>query len=326
MEQTKGYSKFRGIISGLTDGKRTPLEFLSFGTKLKFVLSTSEFNKIYIEMISFDSVKNGNVFFGSETFGEKGIKVPYEERYEEKEGYRLVGVNLKKTSSDKETVTILTDEDAIEFVMQNFQDGDSVFIEAEMSKSLYNNQIFVNHKLRKMFPTSKPVDFTGEDFQEMSEFRDKFIFSEATFSKANKKGKIEGYYIPYTFNPVLVEYAINVEDKDDYAIYEYFEKNVKFGDLVQVEGIVHNRIKGHWEESEDTDKPKTDNEPLVGKRPSSFKPRDNSGRTFVKDFEQRELEITAVVSVDKGKYTKEQLLDTDEAEGISDDVEKMPWE
>lgn len=309
LKQTKGYSNFKGIISGLHNRKKgSSKQTFEWGTTLTFFLKTSEYNSIPVTLVSFNSRIGKSVYFSTKTDdGYETKEIDWKNRNDKYEGWNLIGINLK--SKNQEETISLVEHDAIDFILDNFNDGDSVFVGTEMKRSAKGDKVYTNYNIRKMFATSEPVDFESEDFAEISEFQEEFVFNDIFEDKKSGKAFVKGQTIAYNDDVTDVMYVVNLNIDEDKALAKYLATNVSFGDVLSVTGIVHNRTIGDWIENED-------NQPLVGRSTNSFSKPD---RQFVVTGEQKELQIIGIESVQKGLYSKAEL------EGSSDDDDTPSW-
>ena len=66
----------------------------------------------------------------------------------------------------------------------------------------------------------------------------------------SKKMEVEAYHIGYKDALTLVTYTVDMEDDDSKEVGNYIKKNLKFGDVVKLEGIIHNRAVVEWKDKD----------------------------------------------------------------------------
>lgn len=310
IKKTASYSIFKGKIGGLTHEKSTPLKTNDFVRELNFSVKTSDDNVHYVKVIQFLSGIGKDVYFSSNENRGETKKIAWDDRNQVFEDWSLIGTGIK-AEGDEYTKQFVPN-DAIDYILENFKDGDSVLIKTKNSRRLGGNNIYRTHEISAMY-SAHEVDFKAEDFQEQSDFTDEFVFTE--FEDSLKVNKIKGYHVDYKGNFVEDSYVIDLTTEDGKAVSDYFKKNIKYGSIVKVQGVVHNRAKITWVEKE----VKT---ALVGKQTKSY---GNSGgnKEKVVEGERKEWEILAIDSVQDAVYTKEDFTIVDDFEPI---VERMPWE
>lgn len=318
LKQTKGTVTLRGKIYGLEN--ENALEIKDKFKKLKFRLNTSSDNAHFVELMDFTN-KN-KVYFrvlsptDKEKFAYVGLDYSYSEssfeelidafkedmEVEEKlseagidasdleEAHiQMTGTIAVKSEMD-DKANYLLPEFAIDEIMNSFKDSDSVVIVAEKTVSGID-RAYNQYSIKRIFAAKEPINFDASEFVEQAEFTDEFVFNSIMKKSKEKRAEIEGYGIAYTGSTVPVTYVVDwSEYSEDEEVANYFVKNVKYGDLVKVEGVVHNRVTyGEAKTSEG-----------VGRSTQANKPR--------KEIigEKRELQI---IKFDKslGKYTEQQL-------------------
>lgn len=298
LKQTKGYANFKGIISGLHNRKKGSSKTeAGWGTKLQFFVKTSEFNSIPIELVQYNSQVGKPVYLS--TKAEDGNfetkEIDWDKRHEKFDGWQIIGTSLR--AKDKEDVVNLVAIDAIEYIEDNFNDGDEVFISCEIKRSESGDKKYINYELKRMYTLTDPLDFTTEDFEETSEFKETFVYNEMFTDKKTKKSFVNGNVILYDGKVVPAVYTIDLEMEEDKVLSEYIEKNCNFGDVLTVEGVVHNRVEGEWIEN-DTSKG------VIGRTSRSFQKPE---KTFITHGERKEFQIIGIADIKKGLYSREEF-------------------
>lgn len=308
LKQTKGYAQLRGIIGGLDrvkDAITTRKETKQYTDndkikKLQFSVKTSEDNMIYVELKQFktgNSLKNVYISKRDEDTNKTETKaVPFNERHRNfDDGWRIIGVSLK--SNNDEYAKNLVPYDAIDYVLENFSDGDSVFINAEMSHTDNGEgKFYTSYEIKRMYVTHDPIVFESEEFEEQSDFTEDIVFAEVVDTGDN--AFVKGFAINYRGEPQDCQFLI---DKSDKEVIEFFKTDVKFGDVVSLEGIINNRVVYKYREASEEEK---DDKPMVGRKTKSSQ---NNSKIREIESENRSLQIIGVTDVKRGMYTAEEL-------------------
>lgn len=330
LKQTKGRVTLRGKIFGLKN--ENAVENKEKFRKLKFRINTSSDNAHFVEIVDF-AYKN-KVFFRVASPSDKDVAVfvgldymyhdstfdeiveafkddmEIEEKFSDagidadelnEEHVRMSGTIAIKTPNDEKTQYLLS-EYAIDEILENFEDGQSVVIVAEKTVS-GNETAYNQYAIKRMFimkekdkdtkeETLVNINFDATDFIEQADFEDEFIFNSIQKKSKEKRAEIDGYAVAYTGNTVPVKYVVDwSEYSEDEEVANHILKNCKFGQQVKVEGVVHNRVTyGEVKSAEG-----------VGRNTKSSKPR----REIV--GERRELQI---IKFDKvvTTYTEKDIL------------------
>ena len=312
LKETKGYANFKGIIGGLDvikNGKAKDYQYKDDEklTKMQFSIKTSEDNMHYIQLIQFKMGKSRDqvwiVRYDKETKKSETTTMDWSERNEPlHDGWRIIGVDLKAKGDDERKSMVA--EDAIEYIKDNFNDGDSVFIGTQVSHREYKDKTYDQFDIKKVFATKDPVDFEAEDFEEIADFNEQFVFDNVAV--VDNEGFVKGYSISYNGDITPIQYV--VRDKD---VLNYFKENVNFGDLLKAEGIVNNRVVYKYRDAE---KDEEDSGVLVGKQTKSSK---QNSRIREVESEDKSMEIIGLSDHVKGAYTEEDLgtinLDDDDS-------------
>ena len=294
----KSYANFKGKISGLHNRKngssRTDYDW---GSKLQFFIKTSEYNSVAVDLISFASRVGEDVYISTtdRNTSRETKAIDWESRNEEFEGWQLIGLQLRGKNQAK--ISTLVEYDAIDYILNNFEDDDVVFVQCEVERSISGEKIYTNYKIRRMYSSDGEFDITADDFQEVAEINDTFAFKEMAINESVGRASVRGVVVYRNDKLVDVEYVIGLKQEEDLAIVEYIKAHCKFGDVLTIDGIVHNRVIGEWVEKEGKKN-------LVGKSASSF---GGGGKRFVIKGEQREIQIIGIADLQKSVYTEEDL-------------------
>lgn len=308
LKQTKGFANFKGIIGGLDKIKDGTADEKLYKEdekikKMKFTIKTSDDNMHFLELIQFKMGKAMEYAYISRKNEETGKfewqKIAWEKRNEPMtDGWRIIGIDVKAVGDEKRKSMVAYD--AIDYIKDNFNDGDSVFIGAEISHSEGNDQLYTNFSVKKMFATKDPIDFESEDFEEISEFDETVVFKT---SYPDENGlAVLAYSIDYKGDTSQVQFLVKNEDKE---VADYIEKELNLGDSVKVAGIINNRAEYEYVDVGDEEEQEEEN--IIGRKTNSQK-RQKRQERHIKS-QERNLQITSldVGSIEKGLYKEEDL-------------------
>lgn len=286
MEQTKGYFRVEGIIWGLNNKK--PFENDS-KKSLSFGIQSNKNNSNYVQVGEWKNTK----------------------------------LNVKVKANKGEEVQELGEQEAIDFIKENFKDGDSVYINVRASVNTYYKKI--DYMVSQIYKKDETIDFNSEDFEEVNELNQSIIVTEKPSNSKVTVGLT-------SYKGEMIEQELVLKDKD---VNEYFEENVKVGDLLRVSIYVNN--KPIYEDSEDdsNSEPVEERTTLKGKKIQTG----GSGKKKFRKITGHELSLE-IVDVDfkmteKKKYTREEIREalelanniehksvsktSDEATGVNED-------
>lgn len=295
-KETKGYANFKGIISGLHNRRKgSSRADESWGTRLRFFIKTSEHNSIPVELTQWRSQVGKPVYISTrlEEGGFETKPIDWAQRKESFEGWQLIGISVR--SKNHEETSTLVPIDAIEYIENNFNDGDSVFVSCNIRRSESGDKKYINYEISRIYSTFEELDFEVDNFEEVSEFKEDFIFDSYFADKKEGKLFINAKTIQYGDKVTPAVYTVWTNTEEDKEVANYIAKNCNFGDILSVTGIVHNRVIGEWVENEGS------SGGIVGRQTKSFgKP----SRQFITKGELKEYQIIGIESIVNGAYTK----------------------
>lgn len=308
LEQTKSQFTIKGIVDGMTkenayredeikNGKNKGKQYRS----IKFQVQTSPENKLTVEMFGMEldyvyPYKKGK---GKE----KGVskKLEFSKRNNLPEGFTLIGVRaaLEQNDNGKNINKNLVDFDAVEYIYDNLNDGDSVYITGELSFSTYVNSQDEEIKQTKYniknIYKEKPIDFTDEKFEEVCAFEQEIVFVDSSIDKEEGAVYVDAYTIQYGNKFTPANFVIRPDGNEKIKdLANVFAKKVKYGDFVKVIGLALNKAETAVIEEEDA----PDKDDIFGDA-SGEKPAGSEKRAVT--FYRTELRITAV---EKGTFVK----------------------
>jgi|GEM_PF-3634970 len=256
MEQTKGYLRLEGKIWGLNN--KEPFTN-SVKRNLSFGIQSSKTNSNYVQVGDWKNTK----------------------------------LNVKLKSNTDDEVTELNEQDAIDFVKDNFKDGDSVYLNIRADVDTYHKKL--NWIVSNMYKKSEDINFDSDDFEEVNELNQAIIITEKPTDESVKVGVT-------TFKGEMVELELSLEDD---VIKNYMTSNAKVGDLMQVTIKVDNRPIYEEGQSKSTTEERTT---LKGRKVGG----NNSGN--YKKIKDRKLVMELVdIDVEKTeskKYTRDEIRES----------------
>ena len=192
MEQTKGYWRLEGKIWGLNNKK--PFEN-SVKRNLSFGIQSSRTNTNYVQVGDWKNSK----------------------------------LNVKVKVNKDEEVKELSEQDAIDFIKENFKDGDSVYLNVRSDVDTYHKRL--NFIVSQIYKKSEPIDFDLEDFTEVNELKQSIVITEKPSDEKLKVGVSK-------YKGEMVEVELNLSDED---VKDYFLENAKSGDFMNVFIKINNK-------------------------------------------------------------------------------------
>lgn len=265
IQGTKGYLRLEGKIWGLNN--KEPF-VNSVKRNLSFGLQSSKTNTNYVQVGDWINSK----------------------------------LNVKVKANPDDEVTELTEQEAIDFIKNNFKDGDSVYLNIRADVDTYHKKL--TWIVSQMYKKSEDIDFNSSDFEEVNELNQAVIITEKASEGLVKAGVT-------TYKGEMIELSLALEDQ---VIKEYIEENSRVGDLLHVTIKVDNRPV--YEEGEvETGEPSKERKTLKGKKVGG-----ENSKTYRK-IKEREL-ILSIEDVDieqteKAKYTRDEIR---EALDLADNI------
>jgi hypothetical protein len=128
-----------------------------------------------------------------------------------------------------EKVEELSEQDAIDKIMEVFKDGDSVVINCRTEVNTYSKKL--DYLINQIYIEKEPIDFNSDDFEEVNELKTPIIITEKPSGKKVKAGMVN-------YQGQMLELEFDLSDED---VNNYFVESVKVGDLLKVSAEVVNR-------------------------------------------------------------------------------------
>lgn len=221
-------------------------------------------------------------------------------------------LSVKVKAEGMEETFEIPEQEAIDYIKEHFKDGDSVYLNCRAEVNTYK-QGRLDYIVSQIYIKSEPIDFDTEDFEEVNELNQAVVITEKPENGRVKVGVTN-------YHGQMIEQELVLEDED---VREYFEENVRVGDLMKLSIYVHN-------------KPIYEGEGEVTTRTTLKGKTVKSGGKKIKD-RKLQLEVTDVdiQATEKSKYTRSEIIKAlEDAEytpqnsstlNTEDDEDMMPY-
>src|SRR5437764_5522854 len=181
LKQTRGQFRVEGIATGLDRDNA----FRSAETKgnkpyksLRIGVQTSPTNTVNVELFGMEQ----EFVYAYSRNDKETRKYSWDDRDNiPDEGYHLIGTNvaLEQGLDGKLMRETFVPFEASEYIYDNLQDGDSIYVSGQVEFSEYDNGETVKQQTRftiqSIGKTKTPIDFDSEDFKEVSEFEQEVV-------------------------------------------------------------------------------------------------------------------------------------------------------
>lgn len=295
LKETKGSFTLRGKIEGLKSDyavregvTSTDKDYKS----LSFFIQTSPTNRVKVEMFG---MERDVIFYNSKAKQSK--RVSFENRNKVNlKGYQLMGVNIN-ASGKKNDRKVLIEYDAIDYIRENFNDGDTVFVKGQTDFSEFENQHgeWINKtsfRITSIRKEENEIDFNDEDFVPHAFFKQDIVVNE--LMEEDGKLFIHAKIIKYKGDLADAVFVVDSERLKKFA--KTLKKNLKFGDWINVKGWI---ISETIEKEEKIEVEEDDD--WGGETPEGMEDH------YIKEY-INELQI---VNVDKDSYEPQKYTEAD---------------
>lgn len=256
--ETRGQFQTKGIVVGvdkdnfykeMTTRTDKPMRSTSFGV---------QFDKDATMYVSLNGMEQEYVYFTkSETdpVTQKKIttteSVVWKDRHKfDKEGYRLIGVNLgiKKIKdsrgNDINDKKVLVPYDACKEISENLTDGVSVFIKGNIEYSQFNGKHHINF-VPNQISLCRPVDLEADDFAPEALFQQTILFMGIKQTEDKSRFVVEAKIVGYN----------SIEDAEFYVenstLASQMRKGLRPYQSIKVHGKIH--VQRNMESVEEPD-------------------------------------------------------------------------
>lgn len=251
LKQTTSTFQLRGVVTGVKSKRfytsGTTKNYSSWNA-IEFGVMVNDKKPIYVKMNGFP--RNEVYYYKRGENGAKGTtqRVSWANRKQSPgDGYRLIGVNIStgKSSDGKNVNEMFTEWDAIEYLRDNLNDGDSVFIRGNVEFDTYtdkngNVQRKITLVPNQVFYTQDPVDFNADDFEEEALFENVLVYTgiEKEMDENDKHtGRfiLTGYSVKYN-DIVPIQFIV---DADHAKLAANLKKKMKPYNSIHVYGKIN---------------------------------------------------------------------------------------
>jgi hypothetical protein len=150
-------------------------------------------------------------------------------------------LNVKMKGSDSTETEEINEQDAIDRLQKSFKDGDSVYINARSQVDTYRKSL--KYLVNQIYIEKEPIDFDTEDFEEVNSLNQTVVVIEKPKDRKVKVGVT-------TYKGEMIEQELSLSDDD---VNDYFEENVKVGDVLKLT-ISVKRKPNYVEQGESTER------------------------------------------------------------------------
>lgn len=334
LEQTRSTFRAIGKVTGVDRdnfyksgiverGKNEGKEYRS----LRFGVKTSPNQTIYVQMFGMEQ-EQVYVYDNKE---KKGGMVDYEEFMDKQEAWAEEGkitfdstVNLT-TTGRKDPKSHLLKFDNIDLIYELLENGMSVYVSGDISRSEYENQsgdivTQTNNNLTQILLVDD-IDFESKKFREYAVFTEEFVLTDTEYDKEEEKLIVNGLTIDFNERTFPVSFDLSHSEdlngklmsteglsddeieKNEKYVEEQVEmkqrmikafKKLKYGTLLKIDGKIINKVTVTEQEEEE------DDELLSAMRGNSKK--------AIYDY-SKTLSITGTDSYTPSKYKEDDFLE-----------------
>lgn len=350
LPQTKGTFQVRGIVSGVekdnfyTEKKtKTCKDF----RMVNFGVEYEDKKTIYP---SLNGMPRDKVYFSKkDEDGKTDVKaVAWKDRTKNApEGYRMIGVltGLKKVPGDngklKNDNHYRTEYDACEYINENLNDGDSVFVKGNLEFGSYTNKDGEVSRTTKFVPTQvslcqKDIDFDAEDYAPAHDFTQTIVFVGIDQERENDKptgrfvvdAKIVNYNSIESAEFIIEDAKLAKQMRSGLKPYNSIQVHGHINVVNNVEDVNDEEDDDCWGESNDMDNKRvfapTHRELIItGAKPSTIDKDTYTEKTI--DEAIKKVNASKKAEQDfTGKAESTSNVDDDWGDDASDD-EDEPW-
>lgn len=325
LQQTKGEFKISGIVTGLEKDNAYGTGETKSGApykKINFGIKTSKENQIRVGL--FAMLQEDIYLWNNDK--KSSVKKKYRDwakngKAWEESGNTLIGISLK-IGDDEETVR-LPQYDAVDYINNNLSNGDSVTVVGDISYSTSVGQdgktnTYINYNINGIYNSTKAIDFESEDFKEVNNFKQEFMFVGAEKDEDTNKLYVTGRIINYNETYVDTQFVINADkSKTLEKLAKAYENSMSFGTTIYAHGDIHNRAITSEVES-DSDFEEDDDDFL-----SAMMGEEDAMETVVTYINELEIKGTAkstkkITNIVKDRYTAEDFTDENDSHFVED--------
>lgn len=350
LPQTKGTFQVRGIVSGVEKDSFYVEKQTRTGKEFRMINFGVEYDDKKTIFPTLNGMPRDKVYFSKkdkDTGNTDTKAIAWKDRIKKApEGYRMIGVlaGLQKIKDENGKVRndnkTLTEYDACEYISENLQDGDSVFVKGNLEFGSYTNKDGEVSRTTKFVPTQislcqNDVDFEAEDYAPAHDFTQTIVFVGIDQERENDKptgrfvvdAKIVNYNSIESAEFIIEDAKLAKQMRSGLKPYNSIQVHGHINVVNNVEDVNDEEDDDCWGESNDMDKrvfAPTHRELIItGAKPSTI-----DKETYTeKAIDEAIKKVNASKKAEQdftGKAESTSNVDDDWGDDASDD-EDEPW-
>ena len=349
--QTKGSFQVRGIVNGVEKDSFYVEKQTRTGKEFRMINFGVEYDDKKTIFPTLNGMPRDKVYFSKkdkDTGNTDTKAIAWKDRIKKApEGYRMIGVlaGLQKIKDENGKVRndnkTLTEYDACEYISENLQDGDSVFVKGNLEFGSYTNKDGEVSRTTKFVPTQislcqNDVDFEAEDYAPAHDFTQTIVFVGIDQERENDKptgrfvvdAKIVNYNSIESAEFIIEDAKLAKQMRSGLKPYNSIQVHGHINVVNNVEDVNDEEDDDCWGESNDMDNKRvfapTHRELIItGAKPSTI-----DKETYTeKAIDEAIKKVNASKKAEQdftGKAESTSNVDDDWGDDASDD-EDEPW-
>lgn len=351
LPQTKGTFQVRGIVSGVEKDSFYVEKQTRTGKEFRMINFGVEYDDKKTIFPTLNGMPRDKVYFSKkdkDTGNTDTKAIAWKDRIKKApEGYRMIGVlaGLQKIKDENGKVRndnkTLTEYDACEYISENLQDGDSVFVKGNLEFGSYTNKDGEVSRTTKFVPTQvslcqKDVDFEAEDYAPAHDFTQTIVFVGIDQERENDKptgrfvvdAKIVNYNSIESAEFIIEDAKLAKQMRSGLKPYNSIQVHGHINVVNNVEDVNDEEDDDCWGESNDMDNKRvfapTHRELIItGAKPSTIDKETYTEKAI--DDAIKKVNASKKAEQDfTGKAESTSNVDDDWGDDASDD-EDEPW-
>lgn len=351
LPQTKGTFQVRGIVSGVEKDSFYVEKQTRTGKEFRMINFGVEYDDKKTIFPTLNGMPRDKVYFSKkdkDTGNTDTKAIAWKDRIKKApEGYRMIGVlaGLQKIKDENGKVRndnkTLTEYDACEYISENLQDGDSVFVKGNLEFGSYTNKDGEVSRTTKFVPTQislcqNDVDFEAEDYAPAHDFTQTIVFVGIDQERENDKptgrfvvdAKIVNYNSIESAEFIIEDAKLAKQMRSGLKPYNSIQVHGHINVVNNVEDVNDEEDDDCWGESNDMDNKRvfapTHRELIItGAKPSTIDKETYTEKAI--DDAIKKVNASKKAEQDfTGKAESTSNVDDDWGDDASDD-EDEPW-
>lgn len=332
LEPTYGNFEVVGVISSIEEPKVGTTGNGSDFKSLKIQVAIDKNSNLKLDLFGMKSDTVEVVKFKGKTVERKEIKWASRDKIEEGwslSNSRAVGIGAEiKDSKVRGSLKMFVGYDAVQEIIDNFSEGDSVKVSGSLRFSTFTNQngediTISNYNIQKIYKV-KDIDFEAEDFQPYAKFEQKVVVAGSEKVAEYGENKVKA----------LVVDAIVITDKNGTFVHQEFvvlanKREVLAKNLaklpeysvIPLKGNIINRAVIDETTSDETNEWGFDDQQEVVRSYERYLEILAADGTAIEKskYTEDDFFVEDVIADDKEEETDDVFADADDAEDIDDE-------